>query len=54
MFEGEWDKNVPIKGKETWKDGTTFEGCYINSKKNGEGIMCWKNGNKYEGMFEDD
>lgn len=44
-FEGIWCSNVPVKGKELWKDGTIFQGEYKEGKKCGFGIMKWKNGN---------
>ncbi|MCK5192110.1 MAG: hypothetical protein KAR12_18890, partial [Methylococcales bacterium] len=28
-----------------------YEGDYVDGKKNGQGIMTWFNGNRYEGDF---
>lgn len=35
-------------------NGDSYEGEYMNDKKNGKGIYIWKNGSKYEGNFEND
>ena len=39
---------------ERWVDGTCYEGEYENGYKHGYGIMKWKNGNQYRGMFDND
>ena len=35
-------------------NGDSYEGEYMNDKKNGKGIYIWKNGSKYEGNFQND
>ena len=41
-------------GRMTYKDGTKFEGEYVNDKINGFGIYFGKNGRKvYEGYWKD-
>lgn len=31
------------------KDGDSYEGCYENDKKSGEGVFIWRNGTTYLG-----
>ena len=40
-------------GRGIWQmiNGDSYEGEYMNDKKNGKGIYLWKNGSKYEGNF---
>lgn len=35
-------------------NGDSYEGQYMNDKKNGKGTYLWKNGSKYIGNFEND
>ena len=37
---------------ETTADGTTYQGMYQNGKKHGPGIMIFKNGVTYHGIWE--
>ena len=39
------------KGKWQMLHGDSYEGEYMNDKKNGQGIYHWKNGSKYIGAF---
>jgi len=38
-------------GSETWKDGSSYKGNYVNGKKEGYGTYCWADGSKYEGEW---
>lgn len=49
-FQGYWKKDQPHgKGKETWKDGSLYEGEYLDGVKVGFGKYRMKNGDIYEG-----
>jgi hypothetical protein len=39
------------KGRYTWEDGRSYEGQYIDDKKEGYGVYIWPDGRKYEGMW---
>jgi hypothetical protein len=39
-------------GKETWTDGSVYEGQYSDSLKNGKGKFKWADGSKFEGDFK--
>lgn len=43
-------------GRGVWQmvNGDSYEGEYMNDKKNGKGTYLWKNGSKYIGNFEND
>lgn len=35
-YDGEWLNDLPNgNGKETWEDGTTYTGKFVNGTKNG-------------------
>ena len=38
-------------GHETWPDGQTYDGEYIDGKKQGKGKLTWGDGSFYEGNF---
>ena len=40
---------IIIIGTETWNDGSSYKGNYVNGKKEGFGTYCWADGSKYEG-----
>jgi hypothetical protein len=40
-----------ISGKETWVDGSSFEGEYAQGKKHGLGHYIWSDGASYEGYW---
>ena len=42
------------KGQLIYKDGTVYDGEFINGKKNGYGIILYPSGLKTEGKFKDD
>ena len=46
LFEG--------KGQLIYKDGTVYDGEFVNGKKNGNGILLSNSGIKIEGIFKDD
>ena len=37
------------KGKDTWPDGSYYEGDYAHGKKNGYGKIVWTKNSFYEG-----
>ena len=41
------------KGKFVWSDGRTYDGEYVNDKKQGHGIFTWPTGKKYDGQWLD-
>jgi uncharacterized protein (TIGR02145 family) len=49
---GEWHKNLISKAKCTFKDGTKYEGNFMNGYFNGEGRFTWASGSYYEGNFK--
>ncbi len=38
-------------GKESWADGSTYEGEYVRGEKKGKGRFVWPDGSCYEGDF---
>jgi hypothetical protein len=36
-------------GKESWTDGSVYEGEYLAGKKHGRGLYSWNDGSKYNG-----
>ncbi len=38
---------------ETWADGSTFTGKYVNGLKNGYGHYQWADGSEYKGDWVD-
>ena len=39
------------KGKMIFSNGDTYEGYWVENKRNGEGIQIYKNGDKYSGAW---
>lgn len=39
------------KGKYTWPDGRSYDGEYVNDKKEGKGIYTWADGRQYNGQW---
>jgi hypothetical protein len=39
------------KGIYTWADGRSYDGAYIDDKKEGFGVYIWPDGRKYEGQW---
>lgn len=37
------------KGKESWPNGTIYEGEFYDDKKHGQGKFVWDDGSSYEG-----
>jgi hypothetical protein len=37
--------------KQTYADGSTYEGGYLNFKKQGKGVLCFANGEKFNGLW---
>ena len=48
-----WNNRLVPKGKETWIDGSSYEGNYIYGKRQGYGIFKWPDGSEYEGDFKE-
>jgi hypothetical protein len=40
------------KGHTVWPDGKSYDGSYLDDKKDGFGIFIWENGKKYEGEWQ--
>ena len=54
IYQGQVSGGLPHgKGTKKWKDGTTYEGDFVNGKMEGTGVWC-KNGNEYKGEFKND
>jgi hypothetical protein len=52
-YQGTQSKGLPMgKGREYFKDGSTYIGFYVNGIKLGEGKFTWNNGDYYIGRFE--
>ena len=41
-------------GSVTWHDGSTYTGCFKNSKRFGFGSMTWPDGSTYAGNWNND
>ena len=57
LFEGQWIKNSMIRtgrGKQTWPDGSMYEGWWRDNKANGRGRLIHVDGSMYDGMWLDD
>jgi hypothetical protein len=39
------------KGLFAWPDGRTYEGQYLDDKKEGQGTFLWPDGRKYVGAW---
>lgn len=39
------------QGAYSWADGRSYEGAYVDDKKQGFGIYIWPDGRKYEGHW---
>ena len=52
LFIGKKELNIPIYGITYSLSGDYYKGCFNNGKKEGNGIMIYKNGTKYEGDFK--
>ena len=37
-----------------FRDGSKYEGNWLDDKKNGKGELLYSNGNRYEGQWKDD
>lgn len=54
-YEGEWLNNLPHgHAKETFENGDTFEGRFIQGQRSGNGAYNWAKGEfkQYEGVFK--
>lgn len=46
---------IPLVGgkqKKIYKNGDTYEGFFVNGKREGKGVYIYQNGDKYEGEFK--
>ena len=39
-------------GKYIWNDGRSYEGDYVQDKKEGYGLYKWPDGSTYEGCWQ--
>ena len=46
-------KNTVIRKKETYSDGSWYEGDFKNGKSHGQGYYSWPDGSWYKGEFKD-
>ena len=56
-YKGQIIKNKGIrhgKGKQTWKDGSVYEGWWIHDKANGSGRLIHADGDYYIGQWSND
>lgn len=56
IYTGEWNtlNQKHGKGSQVWKDGSLYEGFWVNGKANGRGRLIHSNGDVYEGEWTDD
>jgi hypothetical protein len=40
------------KGKCVWPDGRTYDGEYVDDKKDGYGVYTWPNNKQYRGYWK--
>jgi hypothetical protein len=40
-------------GRATFSNGDTYEGMYINDKREGPGVYKWRDGRVYDGEFKE-
>ena len=52
LFIGQKELNLPKYGITFSLSGDYYKGSFINGKKDGNGIMIYKNGTRYEGAFK--
>ncbi|CAG9317929.1 unnamed protein product [Blepharisma stoltei] len=52
-YEGEFENNCLIKGRNRDSRGNAYLGSFKNNCKNGQGIQVYANGNIYEGSWVD-
>ena len=57
-YEGQWLVNTDIRqgfGKQVWKDGSMYEGYWVDNKANGpKGRLIYADGDVYSGTWKDD
>jgi len=52
IYNGEWSNgNHNGYGNESWANGASFEGYYVDDQRSGEGVGTDNDGNKYVGLF---
>ena len=57
VYNGEWSRDIPIKGRITYSNGDSYEGqCRYNKEKqqierNGKGTMTYANGENVTGKW---
>jgi hypothetical protein len=52
-YEGQWE-NGEMHGRGSWKSGDgleTYDGEFVNNKREGNGTLCLRNGDRYTGQF---
>lgn len=54
VYTGDLDGDVPRgQGKLVFKDGSSYEGEWVEGKRHGNGKMVWPSGDTYEGQHVD-
>jgi MORN repeat len=48
------EQNITGQYSQTFSDGSTYEGDYVNGERNGIGTMKWPNGDVYQGAWAAD
>ena len=52
IYEGEWSNGMYNGyGKQTWADGSSYEGYFVKSDRSGEGVYNFASGNKHNGTW---
>lgn len=56
IYTGDWNSSNEKhgKGSQVWKDGSLYEGFWLNGKANGRGRLIHSNGDVYEGEWSND
>ena len=57
IYIGQWERDLSKKagkGRQSWSDGSLYEGQWVNGKANGLGRMIHSDGDVYEGQWRDD
>ena len=51
VFTGNWQSNLPAKGKLVLPDGTSYEGDWKDDQFSGVGTINFANGDNYQGEW---
>ena len=51
VFEGEFKNDKMSYGELRWKSGGSYKGTFVDDKREGNGIMTFKDGGNYTGQW---